>query len=129
MNPEHKLLLDESKRFSDELTKRFNENDLAWTKRLSDRDSVWEQQLSDLQTTQDVRLSALEKDVGATESWLSEIEGTMDDIKLEMKKLNNHFARSPLENPTAAPGFCCQTLYLVALLLHVLAIEVGSWFQ
>ena len=71
MNPEHKLLLDESKHFSDELTKRFNENDLAWTKRLSDRDSVWEQQLSDLQTTQDVRLSALEKAVGATESWLS----------------------------------------------------------
>lgn len=41
MNPEHKVLLDDlSKRFSDELSKCFDENDLAWAKRLSDRDVV-----------------------------------------------------------------------------------------
>ena len=68
MNPEHKVLLDElSKRFSGELSKRFDENNVAWTKRLSDRDAIWEQQLFDLQTTQDTCLVVLETMVGAVQ--------------------------------------------------------------
>ena len=43
MDPTHKVLLAEiSKCFSDEPSKRFDENDASWIKRLSDRDVIWE---------------------------------------------------------------------------------------
>lgn len=105
MNLEHRLLLDElSKHVSDELSKRFDENDLTWSKRLSDRDVLWEQELSDLRTNLDSRLTTVEKVAGALEEWRPEIDGTLDDIKLEMKKLNKHFERSTLENTVIASG-------------------------
>ena len=105
MDPAHKVLLDEiSKRFSDELSKRFDENDTSWIKRLSDRDMIWEQQLSDLKAAQEARVVVLEKVVGEMQDWRPEVDGSMDDIKLELKKLNKHFDRSALENPATAHG-------------------------
>ncbi|KAG2571458.1 hypothetical protein PVAP13_7KG111055 [Panicum virgatum] len=110
MDPAHKVLLDEiSKRFSDELSKRFDENDASWIKRLSDRDEIWEQQLSDLKATQGARIVGLEKAIGEMQDWRPEVDGSMDDIKLELKKLNKHFDRSALENPATAHGIVASS--------------------
>ena len=110
MDPVHKVLLDEiSKRLSDELSKRFDENDASWIKRLFDRDVIWEKQLSDLKAAQKARDVVLEKAVGEMQDGRPGVDGSMDDIKLELKKLNKHYDRSALENPATTHGIVASS--------------------
>lgn len=94
MNPETKLILDE-------LNKRFDALEDKWDSRLLERDESWSRKFSDQESSHGERLSALEH----TTSALPSIEGMVDDIRLEVNKLNKHWERAMLER-TQQPPLC-----------------------
>lgn len=105
MNPEHKLLIDEfSKCLSDELSKRFEEQDDKWDRRLSDRDATWASKLDDLRASHDARVTVLEKVIAEFQDWRPEVDGVVDDLKLAVKNLNRHYERAAFEQSTSTPG-------------------------
>lgn len=105
MNPEAKLLADDLFcSFTDEMGKRFDELDSRLDKRFADRDAEWERQLADVHDDYNSHITTLEKVAGSLEEWRPEIEGTMDDVRLVVKKLNIHAERAALENHSASPG-------------------------
>lgn len=105
MSSDTKQLVDElTKRITDEIGRRFDEHDLKWDKRLADRDGEWDRKLTDLKESQDQRVVALEQAAGSFDEWHSEIEATIDDIRLEVKKINKHYERTALEQPTSSTG-------------------------
>ena len=83
MTPENQILLDE-------LTKRLDERDTRWEKRFDDYDDKWERRFSDLTVSNDARITKLERVAGSLESWRPDIDGTVDDLRLEVNKLNKH---------------------------------------
>lgn len=104
MNPEHKILLDElSERISDDLSRRFEEQDLKWDRRLSDQDTTWESKLDDYRTAQDAHVSVLEKTAADFQDWRLEVDGVVDDLKLAVKKLTHHYERIAFDQSASAP--------------------------
>jgi hypothetical protein len=47
-------------------------------------ESKWEQRFTDLESRGEDRVAKMEKVTGELEEWRSEIEGKVDDIKLEV---------------------------------------------
>jgi hypothetical protein len=127
MNPEIKLVLDAlTKRFdvleasvkeasekwekgfveaSEKWEKGFAEADEKWDNCFSMSEDNWERQFADLKVAQDARVDALERVAASLYAWKTEIEGTVDDIRMEVGKLSKHWGRSvrdrsPLLLPT-----------------------------
>jgi hypothetical protein len=123
MNLETKMVLDAlSKRFDDlearweqsfteageKLEKEFAEAEEKWEVCFSQCDNKWERLFADLTVAQDARMEKLECVTAALDEWRPEVEGTMDDIRIEVGKLSKHWeramrARSPPLLPTAPP--------------------------
>lgn len=90
------------------LSKRFDEMDSklethladqhsSLESRLAEREEAWGRKLDDLHAAQDARVKALEQAAGSFDDWRPGIEGTVDDIKLEVGKLNKLWSRSLLD--------------------------------
>jgi len=91
MNPDTKLILDE-----------LHKSDTKWEQRFADLDAKWEARFGDADDTHEARIRRIEKVAAALESWQPDIEGTVDDLKLEVRKLNKHFER-PLPASSRCP--------------------------
>ena len=96
MNPDIKLVLDT-------MSKHFEDQDARWEKRFTEHDEKWEHKFLETDAAQDVRVSRIERAADALEQWRPEIEGSVDDLRLEMKKLNKYYERTTLENQVEAP--------------------------
>lgn len=92
MNPDTKLIIEE-------MSKRFDALEARWESRLSERDGTMDQKIADLESSHGGRLSALE----LSASSLPAIEGTVDDIRLEVNKLSKHWERAVLERAQQPP--------------------------
>jgi uncharacterized protein YukE len=97
MNPETKLILDE-------LHKRFTDHDLKWDQRFEDQEKRLGRQIQDLEQAQDTRVSALEKAAASLDVWRPHIEGAVDDIRLEVKKLSLGWERASITHPEDKSG-------------------------
>ncbi|CAO2144873.1 unnamed protein product [Urochloa humidicola] len=106
MNPETKIILDElSKRFDSFESKwgsRFSEVEEKFENRLKESeeqietrltrcDEGWERRFADLQISHDARVTSLERAAASLEEWRPDIEGTMDDIRLEVNKISKNW--------------------------------------
>lgn len=102
MNPDTKLILEEvsklSKRF-DEVESKLESRFAKHEARSTEHDDRLERKLADLQISHDVRVGALERVAESFDSWRPEIEGTIDDIRLEVGKLNLHWERAVSDRP------------------------------
>lgn len=72
-------------------------------KKFSALDQKWEKKFSELASSRDDRISVLEAAGSELSSWKPKVDGAMEDIKLEIRKLNKLSDRSSLEAP-AEPG-------------------------
>jgi hypothetical protein len=112
MNPETKLVLDTlSKRFDDleskwehtfteaaeKLEKSFEEAEEQWESHFATSEDHWERKFADLKVAQDARVEALEHVTAALEDWRPVMEGTIDDIRVEVGKISKHWERAVRE--------------------------------
>lgn len=72
-------------------------------KKFSALDQKWEKKFSELASSRDDRISVLEVEGSELSSWKPKVDGAMEDIKLEIRKLNKLWDHSSLEAP-AEPG-------------------------
>ncbi|CAN6166876.1 unnamed protein product [Urochloa humidicola] len=126
MNPDTKLILDEinkkfdekfgefeskwGSRFSEsegklesrlketeeKLKNQFSEAEERMESRISKADDQWERRFADLSIAQESRVSALERAASSFDDWRPDIEGTMDDIRLEVNKISKNWERALL---------------------------------
>jgi len=108
MNPDTKLILDE-------MAKSFAQQDERWGKRFDEIDAKWESRIHGVEVAHDERVQSIEKVAASLDAWSPEIEGTVDDIRLEVGKLTKHWERTlrdgksgeppliALPNPVSAP--------------------------
>jgi hypothetical protein len=101
MSPETKLILDE-------MQKQFADQNQKLDKRFADNDAKWEKRFLDLENRGDERVSKVEKVAIDLEDWKPEIEGKVDDMKLEVGKLTKHWERSVRESAMGHPGIIPQ---------------------
>jgi hypothetical protein len=66
-------------------------------KKFGAMDAKWESKFADLQVAKEERLLALEQGQADLGSWRPRLESAMEDIKLELRKLNKQWDRSSLE--------------------------------
>lgn len=107
MNPDTKLVLEEitklSKRFEDvesKLDSRLADQDAKWESRWLEGDDRWERRFADLSISHDARVASLESAAASFDAWRPSIEGSVDSIRLEMRKLSKHWERSVLDRAT-----------------------------
>ncbi|WVZ81602.1 hypothetical protein U9M48_028957, partial [Paspalum notatum var. saurae] len=119
MNPDLKYLLNEmTKRFDDQdalLVQHLVDHDSKLEQRLVDRDGIIDQRLSDLDskwahrfetfsTDTEGRVSNIEAAAANFEEWRHEVEASVDDMHLEVKKLSKHWDRAVMDQPASGPG-------------------------
>ena len=61
-------------------------------------------QIKDLEQAQDARVSALEKAAASFDEWRPSIEGTVDDIRLEVKKISLGWECASIAHPEDKSG-------------------------
>lgn len=94
MDPNIKLVLDEmSKRFGDEIKHQFDDLDTKLDKRFGDMD----ERVQALE-------SSLETATSAFETWKPYVDSAVEDLKLEILKLNKHLDRALRERASTDPG-------------------------
>jgi hypothetical protein len=107
MNPDSKFLLDELKKCFDEqdarLEKRLTEDDEKWERRFQENGDKWERHFADAEVATNSRLSKLEWVVDTLEGERQDMEGSVDNIRLAVKKLNKHYEHISFELPPEAP--------------------------
>jgi len=96
MNPDLKLVLDT-------MSKHFEDQDARWEKRFTEHDDKWERKFLKIDAVQDLRVSRIERAADALEQWRPEIKGSVDDLRLEVKKLNKYCERASFDHPVEAP--------------------------
>jgi hypothetical protein len=89
--------------------KGFEETEEKWEICFSQSDDKWERQFADLVVAQDARVEALERVATSFEDWRPGLEGTLDDVCLEVSKLSKNRERamrdrSPPLLPTVPPS-------------------------
>jgi hypothetical protein len=102
MNPETKLIIDE-------ITKRFSEHDAKWDLRFSEQESRLVRQIQALEKSQTERVSVLERAAASLEEWRPSIEGTVDTIRLEVKKISRNWECAILDRPAYPVGVLAPT--------------------
>jgi hypothetical protein len=85
----------------------YKELDATLEARFSRYEDSWERRFADLQISHDTRMRVLERAASTFDDWSASMEGTVDDIKLEVGKLSRHWERSvrkrsPALIPTSA---------------------------
>jgi hypothetical protein len=83
------MILDELHKNDAKWEKRFEETDTKWEKRFEDLDTKWDFKYTATGDKVEERLSKLEKFAAAYEEWQPAMEGALDDVKLEVRKLKN----------------------------------------
>lgn len=73
-------------------------------KKFSALDAKWEQKFSDMANKRDDRLGALEQSTEELEAWRPKVDAALDDVKLELRKLNKKWDRSFVESPAGEPA-------------------------
>ncbi|CAN6322178.1 unnamed protein product [Urochloa humidicola] len=123
MNPKTKIILEElSKRFDEfdskwdarfsdsekkletrlaetekNLDGRFMEKEEQLEIRLSRADDQWERRFADLYISQDARVSVLERAATSFDEWRPDIEGSLEDIRLEVHKISKNWERAVMD--------------------------------
>jgi len=93
MNPDTKLILDE-------MRKSFADNDI----KLRDQEDRLSRQIQNLETAQEHRVAALEDVARNMDEWCTIIDGTVDGLRLQVKKLSLGWERASIENPGDKSG-------------------------
>ncbi|CAD6338445.1 unnamed protein product [Miscanthus lutarioriparius] len=75
------------------------------TRMSPDREKRLGRQIKDLEQAQDARVSALEKAAVSFDVWQPSIEGTIDDICLEVKKISFGWERASITHPEDKSGY------------------------
>jgi hypothetical protein len=101
MSPETNLILNE-------MQKQFAEQNVKLDKRFAESEANWEKRFLDLEHRGDERIAKVEKVAIDLEDWKPEIEGKVDDIKLEVGKFTKHWERSIRESAMSHPGVIPQ---------------------
>ena len=83
MNPDTQLILDE-------ISKRFEEHDKRWDARMRDQESAWNTTFTQFTTGHDSSVAALEHVAADLEDWRPGVEGTLDDLRIEVNKIAKH---------------------------------------
>lgn len=86
MDPSSKLLLDE-------IEKKFTALDLKW-----------EQRFTEFNRTKEERLLALEHSSAELCTWRPKVEGALDDVKLELRKMNKQWDQAMRDMASTEPG-------------------------
>jgi hypothetical protein len=74
--------------------KGFEETEEKWEICFSQSDDKWERQFTDLVVAHDARVEALERVATSFEDWRPGLEGTLDDVCLEVSKLSKNWERA-----------------------------------
>jgi hypothetical protein len=98
----------ETKLILEEMQKQFNEQNQMLDKRFVTSESKWEQRFTDLESRGEDCVAKMEKVTGELQEWRSEIEGKVDENKLEVGKLTKHWERSVRECVMGHPGIITQ---------------------
>jgi hypothetical protein len=118
MNPDTKMILDELRKTDARWEQRFADLDAKWDRRFAEADSKVEARLSALEQgaasgedvearvaaleksgVSDLRIANIEKVVASYEDWQPGVEGTLDDMKLAVLKLNKYLDRVVIDSP------------------------------
>jgi hypothetical protein len=97
MNLDTQLILDE-------LSRRFSEHDSKWDRRVAEQESCWNATFSEFTVGQDLRVGALEQATDVLEDWRMNMEGVMDDLRLEVGKISKNWERAVVDNSSAMAG-------------------------
>ena len=84
----------ESKSILDEIQKQFAEQNRLIEQRFTDSESKWERRFLEAESARDARVAVVETVAAALEDWRPGIDGVVDDLKLEVRKLSCHWERS-----------------------------------
>jgi hypothetical protein len=83
----------------------YKELDRTLDARFSCHEDAWERRFADLQISHDTRMRVLERAASTFDDWSASMEGTVDDIKLEVGKLSRQWERSLCErSPPLIPS-------------------------
>jgi hypothetical protein len=127
MNPETQIILDELNRRFDELetatTDKFDVLKDNIAIKLQAYDDHWERKISDLQISHGACLDVLERAATSFEDWRPGVDGIVDDIRLEVRKLSKLCERSVRERSPAifsstAPASALGTAAVAGGALH-----------
>ena len=66
-------------------------------------------QIQDLEQAQDARISPLEKAAASFDEWRPHVEGTVDNIRLEVKKISLRWERPSIKHPEDKSGVFAST--------------------
>jgi hypothetical protein len=99
--------LDSYKEIKLQTESSYKEFDATLDARFSRYEESWERRFADMQISHDTRMRVLERAASTFNDWSASMEGTVDDIKLEVGKLSRHWERlvrerSPALIPTSA---------------------------
>lgn len=93
------------------LEKKLGDLDSKWSARLaginqraSDYTDSWDKRIQEAERRSDERFTVVEKVAGSLEEWRPGVDGTLDDIRLEVRKLTKLCDRSTLKQSSSAPG-------------------------
>lgn len=100
MNPDTQIILDE-------IARRFTDNDAKWDRRLAAQDKAISTLVAAQEgfvAAQEGRINALEKTAGLFEDWRQNLEGIVDDLRLEVGRVSKHWERALMDKPSSMPS-------------------------
>lgn len=86
MNPDTQIILDE-------IVRRFSENDTKWDRCMAEQDTHWETTFKEFAADQKAWVQVLEKASGVFDDWCMSLEGRVEDLRLEVRKLSKNWER------------------------------------
>lgn len=92
MNLDTKLILD-----------KISEHDAKWEKLFKEQDVKWDKRFMEAASDQEKCVPDLEKVVSSLDEWRPEINSTIDDIRLKVRKLNKYWEQALLEPVPQVP--------------------------
>jgi hypothetical protein len=104
MSIDTKMILEELCKNDAKWEKCFEETDSKWERRFEDLDTKWDFKYSTAGDVVEERMSKLEKIAAAYEEWQPAAEGALDDVNLEVRKLNKHLERVIIDQALVQSG-------------------------
>lgn len=97
MNPDTQIILDE-------IARRFTDHEVQLDRRLAEQVTRWESTFTEFATDQQQRVRSLEKASSVFDEWRTSMEGTVDDLRLEVGKIAKHWERAVVDKSTTMIG-------------------------
>lgn len=100
MNPDTQIIINE-------IAHRFTDNDAKWDRRLAAQDKAISTLVAAQEgfvVVQEGHINALEKTTGLLEDWRQNLEGIIDDLRLEVGRVSKHWERVLMDKPSSMPG-------------------------